>query len=248
MKQKYGTSLARLFLLSMRCHDAYKRWRKSIDVEYNCDKEAAALESIRSAVELTSLFDDAAQSVSRTWIFHGLIYIIPHFMSKHGSLWPYSSAKLEARGARLKPMWRKQTCKRRPGSVQAIISKRSKSGERITRPKLQHYSQMPEQQLLACTKLREQALFGSGFLGGENAGRVKMRATMKSSQLRKLGRTKAIKLVREVETAFSEGEPTLAPVHLEDRCETVMLRLLKGEQLPFYRSDGRPELASRSAR
>ena len=251
MKEKYGTSLARQFLLAMRCHDAYKRWRNSIDVSYDLNDEgkaAAALESVVSAVDLTSLFDDACQSVSRTWIFHGLIYIIPLFMRKHGSLWPFSSAKLEARGARLKPMWRKQTCKRRAGAVQAVISKRNKEGRVISQPKLQKYSQMPEQQLLASTKLREQTLFGSEYLGGAAGGRIKLSVSRKSSQLRKLGRTKSTKLVREVETAFAEGEPALAPVHLHERCESVMLRILKGEQLPYYRSDGRPELASRTAR
>ena len=132
MEEKYanGRSLARGLLLSLRCHDAYKRWRRSIDLEHEStlDKEAAAFESILAACEVTAQFDDACDSVnvSRTWIFHGLIYIIPLFIEKHGSLWPFSSAKLEARGGKLKPIWRKQVCKRRPGVTHKTISKSRK--------------------------------------------------------------------------------------------------------------------------
>ena len=75
-----------------------------------------------------------------------------------------------------------------------------------------------------------------------------MGASRKSKQLLKLGRTTLPKMVREVETAFVDGEPTLAPVHLCSSCESVFLRILKGEQLPYYRKDGRPEAASRTVR
>ena len=117
----------------------------------------------------------------------------------------------------------------------------------MQRPRSQHYTQIPEQQLLASTCLREKALFGAAYLGGGDA-KVKLRSTKKSVHLRKLGRTTLTKLVREVPCAYVGGEPTLAPVHLQSSCESVFLRILKKEQLPYYTADGRPEPESRSAR
>ena len=88
-------------------------------------------------------------------------------------------------------------------------------------------------------------MWGSEFAGDDNAF-VQMRATKKSVQLKSLGRVKNVKLVRDTEVATLGGEPTLeAPIHLNDTCETVMLRILKGEQPPYYREDGRPALAPR---
>ena len=149
----------------MRCHGAYKRWRQSINVEHGADKEVAAYEEMLAAVELTSLFDDACDSVSRTWIFHGLIYILHLFMAELGSLWPFSTAKLEARGGKLKPIWRKQTCKRRPTAVCHRTIAKSRKGlvkgmDPGTRTIVTKWTQTPEFQVLASTRLREKSFCG----------------------------------------------------------------------------------------
>jgi len=81
---------------------------------------------------------------------------------------------------------------------------------------------------------------------GEGEARVQMRASKKSMQLRKMGRVTKAKLVRELEVATVGGEPTLSPMQLSDSCETVFLRILKKQQLPYYREDGRPQVAPRS--
>ena len=48
---------------------------------------------------LQELFDKAADCNGKTKIFHIAVYIFPRWTAKYGSLWKYSTARLESRGA-----------------------------------------------------------------------------------------------------------------------------------------------------
>eukprot|EP00965_Chrysotila_dentata_P238940 6202809-Pleurochrysis_carterae.AAC.1 len=45
-------------------------------------------------------------------MFHIIVYILPRLVARHGNLWRFSTAKLEARGARCKHIVRRQTSAR----------------------------------------------------------------------------------------------------------------------------------------
>ena len=59
------------------------------------------------AVELSRCIDDACDSNTRSWMFQIINVVVPTFQSMLGSLWPYSTAKLEARGGKVKPIVRR---------------------------------------------------------------------------------------------------------------------------------------------
>ena len=197
-----------------------------------------------SAVEMTKHFDDAADGDSRSWIFHRIIYIIPFLMRRRGSLWPMSTARLEARGARLKPTWRKQVNKRRArGVVSRTIEKKpaeaaiSASRGPSTKTFRQGYADAPEAQCLAVCKLREKQLHGS-LSSGVGAGQIQLRASKKARSMSLMGRITKAKLELDAPVLI-DGKEAAVPKRLDNTCEDVFFDLLRGAYAPYYDARGR---------
>ena len=59
------------------------------------------------AVKLSRCIDDACASNTRTSMLQIINIVVPIFQSELGCLWPYSTAKLESRGGKVKPIVRR---------------------------------------------------------------------------------------------------------------------------------------------
>ena len=188
---------------------------------------------------MTKYFDDAADGDSRTWIFHRIIYIIPFLMRARGSLWPMSTARLEARGARLKPIWRKQVNKRRArGTTMRTIEKRSLESRQKVPLKAcrQGYKDTPEAQCLAVTKLREKQLHG-GNGAGAGAAQIQLQATKKARSMSAMGRVTKLKGEHQGPTLI-RGHKAAVPRQLDSTSEEVFYDLLRGAYAPYYDASG----------
>ena len=69
-----------------------------------------------AAVRLTKFFYDACEGSTRTRMFEIIMSVVPWYQALLGSLWRFSTAKLEARGAYVKPLVRKTTSYRPPSN------------------------------------------------------------------------------------------------------------------------------------
>ena len=118
----YGKSLANAMMVMVEGMDAYVVWRGIIReaLLHPAEWEDAAFRAAVAAVALTSYFKDGSNDQARTWMFHIIIYILPLFIKLRGNLWPYSTAALEARGARLKRMGRLVICWRSKQAAGAV--------------------------------------------------------------------------------------------------------------------------------
>ena len=65
--------------------------------------------NVIKAVEFMKIFDEFADTNGKTKMLHVAVYIVSRFIAELGNLWPWSTAKLEARGARCKRIVRRQT-------------------------------------------------------------------------------------------------------------------------------------------
>ena len=163
----------------------------------------------------------------------------PPTHDRRGNLWPYSTAKLEARGARNKHVIRRQTSARpraaAGGTAKTTQSIAKRGGNRRQKRKglvvqgstsyQQGYDSSQMHQLLSLTALRESRMLSK-------AGAHYSRA---SSQLATLGKLKRENKVHsEVPEAFSGIVPPDHPF----TCVSVFESILRRKFPPLYGFDG----------
>ena len=154
-----------------------------------------------------------------------------------GNLWKYSTAKLEARGARAKMIVRRQTSARPRAAdkgtakTKQTISKRGgskraqKKGHVCTAEVTQYsqgYNSSQQAQLLAMLAIREKRALESG-----------RRA---SSQLATLGK---LKVERKHRSSVPDAFAHVVPEGHEFTCVKVFESLLRGEFEPLYTPEGK---------
>ena len=131
---------------------------------------------------------------------HELLFIIVRFIFERGDLWPWSTARLEARGARAKVVARSVINWAKSGVRNRSINKRERTKgkkalrggpERGSTPFTQAYNSSGVQQLLGAQGLREQML---------RTGKI---APKKSNRLGRLGRTTAPRQTKKWEEDWS---------------------------------------------
>ena len=158
---------------------------------------------------------------------------------RRGCLWPYSTAKLEARGARCKHIVRRQTSARPRAAAggtaktkQSIAKRGSATQKRMGQAVQgrtsyrQGYNSSQMNQLLGIMALREKRVLGARTAHYARA----------PAQLANLG-----KLKRETNKIHSEVPEAFAGIVPEDHpftCCTIMESILTGKFPPLYGLDG----------
>ena len=176
------------------------------------------------AVELSRCIDDACNSSTRSSMFQIINVVVPTFQSMLGSLWPYSTAKLEARGGRVKPIVRRCVLL---SFLQLQISEISLPLRRQTcaRPKAPGYSSSQQLQTLTRVKMREVLISQTG-------------RSPKAGQLQSLGRLKSVNKQGNIE----EEVPSQWAAHItpmDFNCIHVYELLLRKTISPMYDMNGR---------
>ena len=65
-------------------------------------REERACEAAHAAIRFAKSFEGVCNSRHRSWYLHLFVYVVPRQIEKYGALWPFSTAALESRGARIK--------------------------------------------------------------------------------------------------------------------------------------------------
>ena len=172
-------------------------------------------------------------------MFHVAVYIEPRITAKRGNLWPYSTAKLEARGARCKHVVRRQTSARPRAAAGGTLKTTHSIGKRGTKAQRRakavpagkkHYQQGYDSsqmsQLIGMVALKERRA-----LSAQTAYFKR-----ESSQLADLGKLKRAtnKIHSEVPEAFSGIVPADHPF----TCVAIFESILRNEFPPLYNFDG----------
>ena len=128
-------------------------------------RDARACEVAHAAIRFANRFEGVCSGRHHSWYLHLFVYVVPRQIEKYGALWPFSTAALESRGARIKRVkvsWRSycdvpKECKtERAGRV--AIFKRS-------------YKSAPTIQILRMVAAAEELYHSSGK--GRGAARLK---------------------------------------------------------------------------
>ena len=65
-------------------------------------REERACEVAHTAIRFAHRFEGVCNSRHRSWYLHNFVYVVPRQIERYGALWPFSTAALESRGARIK--------------------------------------------------------------------------------------------------------------------------------------------------
>ena len=65
-------------------------------------REERACEVAHAAIRFAHRFEGVCNGRHRSWYLHNFVYVVPRQIERYGALWPFSTAALESRGARIK--------------------------------------------------------------------------------------------------------------------------------------------------
>ena len=161
-----------------------------------------------------------------------------HTQYRRGNLWPYSTAKLEARGARCKHVIRRQTSARPRAAAGGTKKTKHSIAKRLSAADKRKglaaegttvykagYNSSQMTQLLGMVALREARMLSTKTAHFKR----------ESSQLASLGKLKGEhKVHSEVPAAFDGIVPKSNPF----TCMSVFESIMKGEFPPLYGTDG----------
>ena len=208
-EQCYGKSLGSQLVSMVNGFDCYRRMHVLLMEPPNLllgSVEGKEKYAIDVAVAINDTFYSVEDSSTlgpahKSYTWHELLFIIVPFIAERGDLWPWSTARLEARGARAKVversvvLWAKKgVCKRSISKRERTTGKKALRGgpERTSAPFTQAYNSSGVQQLLGAQGLREQML---------RNGKI---APKKSNRLGRLGRTTAPRQTHKWEEDYSD--------------------------------------------
>ena len=77
-------------------------------------RQERACEVAHAAITFAHRFEIVCNGRHHSWYLHNFVYVVPRQIEKYGALWPFSTAALEGRGARIKRIrvcWRSYNAK-----------------------------------------------------------------------------------------------------------------------------------------
>eukprot|EP00965_Chrysotila_dentata_P009197 299623-Pleurochrysis_carterae.AAC.1 len=218
--------------------EQYLVWHHAIRAEPETGDEAGrenlALSCGVAAVRAMHAFEDGFNSAHKSWMSHIIMYIIPLFVARFGSLWRYSTAKLESRrGGRMKRVMRSTISWQPTGDYQRTIKKRQGKRRKVVGDGgnttfWQKSGKCGAQQVIEHVILQEDMIC---------SGQVRPRT---SKHCKELGRSKAVRMVPKAQTYASER------LRLGLTCVEAF-QLMYSEQIPRIYDDAgalHPQYAS----
>ena len=146
-------------------------------------RQERAREVAFAAIRFAHRFEGVCNSRHRSWYLHLFVYVVPRQIEKYGELWPFSTAALESRGARIK---RTKVCWRSYSDTPT--DRKSDRRQRVTIFK-QKYRSAPTLQIMRMISAAEEI-----HHNGKGRGASRFKAT---------GRFKKCKIEADHSTATS---------------------------------------------
>ena len=146
-------------------------------------REERARQVAHAAIAFARRFEGVCSGRHHSWYVHLFVYVVPRQIERYGELWPFSTAALEGRGARIK---RVKVCWR-GYSGEPMVCKRERQGRVSTFKKA--YKSSPTIQILRMITAAEEL-----YSNGKGRGAARLKAT---------GRYKKVKIEADHSTTDS---------------------------------------------
>ena len=132
-----------------------------------------AAEVCQAAVRFAKSFEGVCGGRHRSWYLHLFVYVVPRQIEKYGALWPFSTAALESRGARIKRVkvsWRSYCA--------APADRKIERQGRVEKFK-QTYKSAPTAQILRMLSAAEDV-----YHSGKSIGAARLKSTGRYSKVK----------------------------------------------------------------